>query len=53
MKSCDVDKLTLSELYDAITHKEGAKHNVIVPIFQRGKSQKNKGVFLIGKVQRF
>lgn len=37
IKSCDVDKLTLSELYDSITHKEGAKHSIIVPIFQRGK----------------
>lgn len=38
MKSCDVDKITLNELYDAITHKDGAKHSIIVPIFQRGKS---------------
>lgn len=42
MKSCDVDKLTLLELYDAITHKKGAKHSVIVPIFQRGKSWSEK-----------
>lgn len=27
MKSCDVDKLTLSELYDAITHKSLAEQS--------------------------
>ena len=39
MESCGVDKITLANLYKAVTGKD-EKRKVIVPIFQRGKCWK-------------